>query len=1171
MKLGKRIYYVALSAAVAASLGVGLTGCGLFGGGQGENKPSAPTQAEAAGMTIQKEVPTDGSKPTAYSGLENVAYMAYRLAHTEAYAAVGKSTVDTTVGFISYTQNVETYKDYLDGVMLTEDISTSSLVNTAMQTCFAEGRALWRGPASDKVKDWNGKNTEWETKTPSNYSVADYSKIYGLAGTEFSVYTLNEKTLFEWSEVTDNGDGTYTQTIYPDVEAASGYYAVRMKTMGNLSSYPTFHSIAVTYTFDEEWRVLSSETEENYAIDMGVLHSDNCTAKTTQTYTYERERISVSDYTDFFAGYIEKESSAPVESVTQKEPTATEYLSAAFAPVLVEPVQLSVTAALGGQKLSGSLYLDLAATDVRGKLNGQSFWYADDTVYLQATDGLLSARLDELLAYLLPATEQTQPMEATGLEIDPDLLLEELGGGVLQKTDDGATLSATLTFGEMKLPLFFSFLSDEQEGISLNYVELQETETSIGSVSAKIAFAKDEEPLPALTEEQKSTAVDVAPYVGDIVELAQKTEWNVDFALTVYSEEAAYAQTGYRRFEVTGGLQLNLVGGNNAELALDLFVQSVSGSEKSYYFELTVVNGELYLLVSYYNDKTDENYNPLQMKGNLDELSALLDTAQRVIGYDMPFIEDLLGTGVALAQAEENRICVCDLFDGLSVTNGIAVTLNLDQLYGADVDPLTLSLSRNEDQIVLRAQDITYASSPKGTIDCAITLNKDREAVVSVPVGSGEYVDISSLDRLANTLVNSLFTVENNVMNAYDDYYFAGKLTGTIGGCDVNFDVTANLSWKSKCVNFTIGANSAFAVNSGKYFSYLTFDLEGGMVYMQRYQYQYYSGLSFKDYEYPVLTSRSMTVDEFTQDYWNQLVYLTNMGSTLAGIVEDQINKGGSDSGTAVLNDVGSYLKGYTYNQAENYYQLTLNGGNFADFLGDMNLKLSCNEDGKLTRIYGDVSIYVLLSIDLEYKNVTDAANLTKTYVSYHSDVAADGNMPADGYCYDGIVKFPVAKGYIFAGWFVKTSDGYAAMTREYLRSASGRVEAYAVWIKDGAKADITTVEMTSKKFFGVTTYYWSIGGRCDLGGYAEGIGERVAAATGATVTGKLYYRISDDGVSVKDTLKSGNAVSVSGGAFGESKMTSLKSGAFGGATLTVTYTIGGVTIERSVTGWLAK
>ena len=287
-----------------------LFGCGKHSDADGpgvELSVTAPaesgTEAEEIASVVfysETEQPKDGETPRELSPAENLTRIAWTLKHESDYSATAYGTVRTKVAFITYKQEVWTYKDFKDGVMLLEDITKSSLVNSAWQTCYADGKAFVRGPASDSAGKWNGKDTEWDENEPQRYTEEEYITGFGLFGTDLSVYLLNGSTVSGFSDVADNGDGTFTMTVYPDLTEATSYYKVRMKNMGDLSEYPSFNSIAITYTFDSGWRLLAAHTEELYSVKFGIISSDDCRAVTDCAYAYGN--ADISDY-EFFAQY----------------------------------------------------------------------------------------------------------------------------------------------------------------------------------------------------------------------------------------------------------------------------------------------------------------------------------------------------------------------------------------------------------------------------------------------------------------------------------------------------------------------------------------------------------------------------------------------------------------------------------------------------------------------------------------------------------------------------------------------------------------------------------------------------------------------------------------------------------------------------------------------------
>jgi hypothetical protein len=1343
--------------------------------------------------------------------------------------------------------------------------------------------------------------------------------------------------------------------------------------MGGLSDYPTFNSIQITYTFDRNWRVLSSVTEEEYSVDMGVLHSDSCTAVTTETYSYDRGKVDISAYTDFFSRYEQKTDSevtvpttptVPTEPITPSEPevtepkptepeptepeptapTASDYIFQALNTILTEAQVYDLQATIGETEIAGNVYLDIANREVRGEIEGTDVWYTDGLLYVAAGDLLLGVTPEKLTS-LFAVNYEIGSGDLTSLMQNTDILtlMKELQSATLEESDDGVTVTASFTLSDTVLATEFYFDRTE-DGDELRYISVKTT--ADGRAIAMTFTVTNDEPILALTEEQKAAALNADgafEYAGDLIamlegknltvsgtlslavsgkeiafdvigsidwnkgisvsldlqtEIGGKTreiafyyidgeiavvsgkvgvqlsvseaesaletvknfvkqweatpiesegtqkaaevvlaflegifekaeinagelaksgldalsklirngfefssdgtafvlkttdwaigetkigfsvtmtagksvpalpenvqwittgtfeklvgyltelknvtsasEWNIGYTMSVFDNDEAYAAYDYLRYSVTGEAQFIKESG---ALYTALSVQSADG-EENYYIKLIVYGGKAYLSVSFYQP-TDENYDPLLLSGNVSELSSLLSA---VGSFDAPSVSGILNTLAQIAEQEDWDISIGSLkVDETGVSLTVPSPLQSDDI--------SLALSRDKDgNWSLVFGNVAYKEGTHARIDGEITL---KTAACNIALPTEEYIDITSLDRLASALFTTVFNTNTT------DRYFGGTIACSVGKYDLSFDVGANIVWENggAKLNVSIGANSSLAVNSGRYLSYVTVDFNAGMVYMTRYQYEYYNvrSLSFRTYDSPVVTYRSMTTEEFSENAWAQIVYLTNMGDTVSSLLLSQVGSGifDSSSETGAKKDAGSYLKAYTYNEEGDYFLLSLDGSLFASSLGDITLKITCS-DGKIANVYGSLDMGATFSVDLNYENVTatdgnytltlrdlketwqkenytmtvmsgvtesassviGVANFVsavtlqngeekstlsvqygapmselselentdtacfmgwfteengkgervtaetidsgfggKTLYAYWEDLitvtldAGEGEADATylkvipsalwqalqgvkvqreqynfsgwtdkegnfvtaeniaDYAKDGVTLYaayekslqvtlqsdiafivaeetgtsytyyrkgedaiPVAtaEGYFFVGWFVNTDEGWAIVSDELLSAQGDAVTLWAVWVENDLSVTVTNASATTKKVLGATTYVWTIEGTY-AGGFAEGKSREIATAVGYEETGEVWYRLSNDGESVRDTLNSGKSVSVSGGAFSKSSMTSLLNASYGGATVRITYVICGVTVTVEASGYKQK
>lgn len=256
-------------------------------------------------------VPDDGSKPTDYTGLQNLQFLAARLAEQSAYRVYAYCAAKASIA----TQVTVTYKDYKEGVMVCSDITYTqgllNIVNGGTQTCVVGGKAYVRETANGKKCDANTRpaTAPWSEEAPAVYTQEQFSTVYGLFPTGLSNYVLNEATVLSCGEVQAVGDGTYTQSFVLDPVGATYYYQYSMKTHGNLKRLPEFESVSIQFTFDEEWRVIKAENDEVSTISPAALPAATTnTLKMTVEFYYGGEEID-GDHFAFYGSYFASHAS----------------------------------------------------------------------------------------------------------------------------------------------------------------------------------------------------------------------------------------------------------------------------------------------------------------------------------------------------------------------------------------------------------------------------------------------------------------------------------------------------------------------------------------------------------------------------------------------------------------------------------------------------------------------------------------------------------------------------------------------------------------------------------------------------------------------------------------------------------------------------------------------
>lgn len=595
---------------IATALGL-LFGSSLFLVACQEEKPTIlpPVVDENPSYCVTYELPSDGSKPTEHTGLENIGYMAGQLAKTENYHVEISSDVTANI-VISYVQHVETIKDYQDGVMVAQDIATSAFVNTASQACFMDDSVYMRKPVSNKVSDWNGVHTEWQEGKPSKYTLEQYLPLYGLPSTTFSSYVINEETLLTSSEVTDLGNGLYSQTYTFHPEKSSAYYRSRMKTMGGLADYPDMQSITATYVFDGNWRVQSTHYEEHYGFKLNsLIKTDRCSAVTDSTYSYGT--ADISDYTDFYSKYRDIPAEPPKENETL---TAGDCLMEAFSPVLAGEATYNVEAQLRDKTLSGKLSLNLEESCFVLAIGELTLGYNGSNVLLSYRDLNGRIPLATLLAYLSPKFGEG---DVDLNDFDTDSILDSFAEGDFLDYPDSATLETSLKIEEESIPLFFTFAKDGEE-------------ISLDSLKATI-FLEGEPILLTLTEGEgapdmpRGTA-DLSAYLDLIFDFVNTDVYGFDVSYADDTIELNAALSYAPKDGLSGGASLKY-----GELSLTTDLALVDGIV---YLDLHSINEEaLSLKVSCALEAL-----PLTIPALFDEISdesyAIADILYEVLSLD---------------------------------------------------------------------------------------------------------------------------------------------------------------------------------------------------------------------------------------------------------------------------------------------------------------------------------------------------------------------------------------------------------------------------------------------------------------------------------------------------------------------------------------------------------
>ncbi len=548
-------------------------------------------------VSVRKELPSGATYTQLHSdGLDTLGYLAYVLDRQEYYHSVA-NTVSTALIATQYTNS---FKDYKDGIMLSSDF-TYGFTGAGTQSCFVpdgnangEGAGVYMRTSSGSVNgSTTGTGANWNDDVVY-YDKDTYLYKYGQYSTEMTVYILNEETVLSWDDVVENGDGTYSQTFYLDAEKAAYYYQYAMQTRGGLDTLPEFESITLTFTFDDNYRVLRIDATE--VSEITYIFSMSSTSQTTTTYSYEQETFDEAHY-DYFDSYYSQYVGQLETGGDEPELDALTLLGTAFADVVNGTGdQFEATVTLGDSVYYGRIYLNvpmsafsssdvIGALDVRLALSADSLFDSQD-LYIQLKDGEVSGYYSSDFALKVNINDFSQLISkfenwvsSLGGSSDTEVLAETssdsgfslediLNGLVLTEREGGATIALNLDdlFG-IGLSAELNFTSSEGEnGTTYAFANASVGNISYNGSPISLSLALTPSSAETISHEESDSPFDLTVAANSLYELLNSE--TVSAQLTLEGDKLADVLANYNladlggsiddlRLEITGSVDIN--------------------------------------------------------------------------------------------------------------------------------------------------------------------------------------------------------------------------------------------------------------------------------------------------------------------------------------------------------------------------------------------------------------------------------------------------------------------------------------------------------------------------------------------------------------------------------------------------------------------------------------
>lgn len=840
---------------VAAVLGI-LTafGINLFSC----SKNSGPSDAPETTVNISSAPPTDGSLPTAHTGIENISYMVYVLDNQESWHSYS-DTDSIAAGGIN-NQKTYTYKDYKNGVLIASDMTYSSFVQSSTQTAYI-GDGAYARTGSKPSKTTAITEIEWNDGEPEYLERQSYYEKYGLFADEISVFLLNEETISSYGEVTENEDGTYTQSFTLDPVASSYYYQYNMYTRGGLSSYPAFTTVNLTFTFNSDWEVLEVQTYEVADVSMGVISTTN-TSESHITYTYGDDCIDEYNYA-FYESYFKQYVGNVAEgnsSATDSELSVTEVLQYGFGEVLSGGKQYAMDIVVGDTAYTGYIYASvdlntlsvdtLSAMEIRLSLgktvesqdlyielsNGDIAVYYSDSFAVSGSLSELSLMIDQLSA-LFGTDGGTQTVALTDAQNsktllskttiadesdDDDVLTQLLSIIEVVETDGGATLSIKtddLLGTGIGIDMTMEFAKDDTNVLTFTNASVRSL--SYGGETLSVSVTLSETEAEVITRNEEMTPANLSDFVANVYELLSSDL--LELSIKMDGSSSDYAALDGLSVEASALLDINSV-----VVGADLYVNyaaeggSLSAKIKAYYNYSVSEYGDIYLYLYELDGKAVDVKLYCDISELADAITVLLgsetEDADEVAEEISQSVAQIINSVLAL---DFSKVITQLYSSGSSICLGVDLDTIMTLLGASGLPRLgTAALVYDGNELAL-----TLAA-----LGLSIDLGKAAGAIEEPDVS--EYVDLTKLINEIYSLISSdTFNLVLSLDGSGENCTIT-RLSGLSVNLEASFDMNSLVLGSAAEVSYTSG-ESVISAKLNIYYVYNEEDY--GTVYVYLY------------------------------------------------------------------------------------------------------------------------------------------------------------------------------------------------------------------------------------------------------------------------------------------------------------------------------------------------
>lgn len=627
---------------------------------EANKEPAIIEESEAKYKTTLKECPTDGSTPTDYSSMDNVAFALWKIENTNEFKTITTGTSDASVASIQI-YNTRTVKDSKSIVSTV----SSGMVSSGKQKYFLDNKVLLRD--ADKI---NGFDTTWKTNQPECLSNKGYISRYGWLPFSCTGYIICDETTLEASELIQNDDGTYSikLSLNPEDDYAPFWYRREVLTNASSSIVPEFYSISIEYTMSKDWTILESRIQEEYKVKaMGIeaVSKTNC----VETFTYYDVEFN-KDELSFFEQYENLEPADGDDSVQVFEDDALTMITSSLQSSNGSDKYLNVSLKVADQTINGIVSInisDLENIKIKAKFDDLYIEYSD-ALYLSLGGLKVKGTIDDLSKLFSGLGINL----SSGVELDASKIISDINSGTIVKSEDKSdiTLSSTINLMGISIPLNFHF--SYIDGV-YSIIEAG-TEIQIEGMSISASISETDSIIPQIDKSEYDELSNTAFIFEAIGEIITQKKANIS-AIVEYNDLSLMANGN---LDFTSGLKLDI----------NLTIQYQEIEET---FNVKYLNDTVY--IQYQNIAlkltVDDLFRMLEKYGNISlgqtdislDLNSILGTILSIdykeLIQDLNISEDSLDISISLNQFIQNMSAIQI---GIVKTEGLELNVILDNL-----------------------------------------------------------------------------------------------------------------------------------------------------------------------------------------------------------------------------------------------------------------------------------------------------------------------------------------------------------------------------------------------------------------------------------------------------------------------------------------------------------